>query len=393
LGYNEFAKNINLIKEIRAVAHNNTILRQIVAFLPRHEFDSLAKDYHQGQKFRSFTRWTQFMVMFIGQLSGRKSLRDFVMNVAAQSSKLYHLAIRPCSRATLARVNEKQSASLYEAVFFKLLERCRHFAPAHRFKFKSKLYLLDATTIDLCLSLFPWATFRKTKGAVKLHVGLDADGYLPTFISLSEGKTHESNWANALKLQRGSFVVFDRGFNDYAWYQALIKNGVFFVTRLKSNAVIVHGSKRSGRKAEGISEDREIILGKIPDSLRMVCYRDPQTGKELRFITNADHLSAKTIADLYKERWQIELFFKWIKQNLKVKTFLGTSKNAVLTQIWIALCVYLLLAFLKFKAKIDLSMQQMLRLLQLNLFERRDLLALLKPPESQLVECRQFSLF
>jgi len=180
------------------MAHNNTILRQIVAFLPRHEFDSLAKDYHQGQKFRSFTRWTQFMVMFIGQLSGRKSLRDIVMNVAAQSSKLYHLAIRPCSRATLARVNEKQSASLYEAVFFKLLERCRHFAPTHRFKFKSKLYLLDATTIDLCLSLFPWATFRKTKGAVKLHVGLDADGYLPTFISLSEGKTHESNWASAL---------------------------------------------------------------------------------------------------------------------------------------------------------------------------------------------------
>jgi len=393
LGYNEFAKNINLIKEIRAVAHHNTILRQIVAFLPRHEFDSLAKDYHLGQKFRSFTRWTQFMVMFIGQLSGRKSLRDIVMNVTAQSSKLYHLAIRPCSRATLARVNEKQPAALFEAVFFKLLERCSQFAPAHRFKFKSKLYLLDATTIDLCLSLFPWATFRKTKGAVKLHVGLDADGYLPTFISLSEGKTHESNWASTLKLPRGSFVVFDRGFNDYAWYQALMKNGVFFVTRLKSNAVIAHGPKRSGRKAEGISEDREIFLGKIPDSLRMVCYRDSQTGKELRFITNADHLSAKTIADLYKERWQIELFFKWIKQNLKVKTFLGTSKNAVLTQIWIALCVYLLLAFLKFKAKIDLSMQQMLRLLQLNLFERRDLLELLKPPEPQLVECRQFSLF
>jgi len=240
------------------------------------------------------------MVMFIGKFFGRKSLRGIVMNVAAQSSKLYHLAIKPCSRAILARVNEKQPAALFGGVFFKLLERCRQFAPAHRFKFKSKLYLLDAITIDLCLSLFPWATF----------------------VSFSEGKTHESNWANALKLPRGSFVVFDRGF----------------------------------------SEDREIFLGKIPDSLRMVCYRVPETGKELRFITNADHLSAKTIADLCKERWQIEIFFKWIRQNLKVKTFLGTSKNAVLTQIWIALCVYLLLA-------------------------------LLKPPEQQLVECRQFSLF
>jgi len=393
LGYNEFAKNINRIKEIRAVAHHNTILRQIAAFLPRHEFDSLAKDHHLGQKFRSFTRWTQFMVMFIGQLSGRKSLRDIVMNVGAQANKLYHLGIRPCSRATLARVNERQPPSLYEAVFFKLLERCRQFAPGHRFKFKNKLYLLDATTIDLCLSLFPWAKFRKTKGAVKLHVGLDADGYLPTFVSFTDGKGHESQWAKALTLPRGSIAVFDRGFTDYQWYQALMKNGIFFVTRLKSNAVIETGPKRSGRKASGITEDRGIFLGNIPESLRLVCFLDPETGKELRFVTNADHLDAKTIADLYKERWQIELFFKWIKQNLRVKTFLGTSKNAVLTQIWIALCVYLLLAFLKFKAKIVLSMQQMLRLLQLNLFERRDLLALFKPPDPQLVEYRQFSLF
>ena len=393
MGYNEFAKNINLIKEIRAMAHNNTILRQIVAFLPRHEFDSLAKDHHLGQKFRSFTRWTQFMVMFVGQLSGRKSLRDIVMNVGAQSSKIYHLGIKLCSRATLARVNEKQPASLYEAVFFKLLERCHQFAPGHRFKFKNKLYLLDATTIDLCLSLFPWATFRKTKGAVKLHVGLDADGYLPTFISLTDGKSHESQWARALTLPRGSIAVFDRGFTDYKWYESLTKNGIFFVTRLKANALIQDGPGRPGRRAKGITEDRKITLGNINTPLRMVCLLDPVTDKELRFVTNADHLDAKTIAELYKERWQIELFFKWIKQNLRVKTFLGTSRNAVLTQIWIALCVYLLLAFLKFKAKIGLSMQEMIRLLQLNLFERRDLLALFKPPEPQLIDYKQLSLF
>ena len=278
--YNEFTRNINLFKEIRAMAHHNTILRQIVAFLPRHEFDSLAKDHHLGQKFRSFSRWTQFLVMFVGQLAGRKSLRDIVMNVGAQSNKIYHLGIKLCSRATLARVNERQPASLYEAVFFKLLERCRQVSPGHRFKFKNKLYLLDATTIDLCLSLFPWAKFRKATGAVKLHVGLDADGYLPTFISLTDGKEHESQWAKALTLPRGSIVVFDRGFTDYKWHQALMKNGIFFVARLKTNSIVENGPRRAGRKAKGITEDREISLGHIPESLRLICFLDPETGKE-----------------------------------------------------------------------------------------------------------------
>ena len=375
------------------MAYHSTILRQIVAFLPRHEFESLAKDHHVGQKFRSFNRWTQFMAMFIGQLSGRKSLRDLVMNVKAQSNKLYHLAIKPCSRATLARVNETQPASLYEAVFHKLLKQCRQVAPKHRFEFKGKFHLLDATVVDLCLSAFPWAEFRKRKGAIKIHVGLDGDGYLPEFVSLTDGKTHEVNWAKTLKLPHGSMAVFDMGFTDYGWYQRLTGNGIFFVTRLKRNAKIKYLRKRSGRRAEGVMTDQAIILGNIPQPLRMVNYRDPETGKEYRFVTNADHLKAKTIAALYKERWQVELFFKWIKQNLKVKTFLGTSKNAVLTQIWIAMCVYLLLAFLKFKARLGISMQQMLRLLQLNLFERRNLIELFKPPEPQPVECRQFLLF
>ena len=374
------------------MAHSNTILRQITALLPRHDFEAIARDHHVGQKFRSFNRWTQFMAMFIGQLSGRQSLRDIVMNVSAQSNKLYHLAIKPFSRATLARVNEQQPATLYETLFFKLLDRCREVSPGHRFKFKSKLYLLDTTTIDLCLAVFPWAKFRKTKGAIKLHFGIDADGYLPTFMSLTDGKVHESQWAKALNLPRGSIAVFDRGFNDYNWYETLTKNGIYFVTRLKSNAIIENGPKRPGRKASGITTDREILLRGIKTPFRQINYTDPDTGKELRFVTNADHLDARTVAELYKERWQIELFFKWIKQNLKVKTFLGTSRNAVLTQIWIALCVYLLLAFLKFRAKLDLSMQQMLRLLQLNLFERRDLMALFKPPKIQLVVCRQFSL-
>jgi hypothetical protein len=333
------------------------------------------------------------MVMFIGQLSSRKSLRDLVMNVAAQTNKLYHLAIKPCSRATLARVNEKQPASLYEAIFHKLLQRCHQFAPKHKFKFNGKIYLLDATVVDLCLSVFPWAKFRKAKGAIKLHFGIDADGYLPEFMDLTDGKFHESKWAKTLKLPHGSMAVFDMGFTDYGWYQTLMKNNIFFVTRLKCNARIKYLHKRRGRKATGVNNDQTILLGNIPQPLRLVGYCDPETGKEYRFVTNADHLDAKTIANLYKERWQIEQFFKWIKQNLKIKTFLGTSRNAVLTQIWIALCVYLLLSFLKFKAKLGISMQQMLRLLQLNLFERRNLIELFKPPGPQLTDIRQFLLW
>lgn len=375
------------------MAHYNTILHQLTTILPRHEFEYLANIHHMGQKFRSFNRWSQFLAMMIAQLSSRNSLRDVIANIKAQMNKLYHLGMRLPSRATLARVNEKQPHTLYEMMFYKLFERCQQFAPKNKFKIGGKVYLLDATTVDLCLSLFPWAPFRKTKGAIKVHVGLDADGYLPTFLSVTHGKNHEIQWAKTLTLPKGSFAVFDRGFTDYDWYQTLMQSGVFFVARLKGNALIQYFKKRAGRKSAGVNMDREIKLGDIPDKLRLVSYTDPETGKEYRFVTNATHISAKTVADLYKERWQIELFFKWIKQNLKVKTFLGTSKNAVLTQIWIAMIVYLLLAFLKFKAKLGITMQQMLRLLHLNLFERRDLLSLFKPPDVKPLDIKQFSLW
>jgi hypothetical protein len=365
------------------MAHYNTILNQITAILPRHEFESLAKIHHQGQKFRSFNRWSQFLAMMIAQLSSRKSLRDLTDNLKAQTGKLYHLGMKKTSRATLARVNNTQPAELYKAMFYKLLERCQQYAPKKKFNFKGKLLLLDTTTIDLCLSVFPWAKFRKTKGAIRLHTGLDGDGYLPAFMDMTDGKTHEIQWARALNLPTGSCVVFDRGFTDYNWYETLNDNGIFFVTRLKSNALVQYFKKRPGRRSAGVDLDCEVQLKGISAKLRLVAFTDPKTGIEYRFITNATHLKAKTVADLYKERWQIELFFKWIKQNLKIKTFLGTSKNAVLTQVWIAFCVYLILAYLKFTAKLGLSMQQILRILQLNLFERRDLLALLKPPKPQ----------
>jgi len=297
--------------------------------------------------------------------------------------KFYHLGFANISRATLARTNEKQPALMYEALFKTLLNRCQGLAPGNRFRIRH-LYLLDSTVIDLCLGVFPWATFRKAKGAIKLHTGLDANGYLPTFVDMTEGSYHEINWARTLQLPKGSTVVFDRGFNDYSWFDELDQHDIFFVTRLKSNAVMVPLKKRRGRKSAGIVEDREILLGDSLKRYRLVLYR-ADDGTLYRFLTNAFHLPAKIVAELYKERWQIELFFKWIKQNLKVKTFFGISRNAVMTQIWIALCVYLLLSTLKFKAKIGWTMHQMLRVLQLTLFERRDLLDLFrkKPPHLQ----------
>ncbi len=364
------------------MAHCNTVLNQVVGFFKRHEFESLVPQHHVGQMFRSFNRWSQFTAMLVCQLTGRKSLRDLVENLKAQGHKLYHLGMKNVTRATLARVNEEQPHDLYKALFYKLLTRCQALAPKNRFKLKDikKVYLLDATTISLSLKVFPWATFRQKKGAIKLHIGLDADGYLPEFIDATKGKTHEISWAKMLKLPAGSLIVFDRGYTDYGWYQALMDSGVFFVARVKDNAMVEYFKKRPGRKANGVVLDQEIRLKGMKDKLRLVQFIATD-GNEYRFVTNADHLQAATVADLYKERWQIELFFKWIKQNLKVKTFLGTSENAVLTQLWIALCVYLVLAYLSFLSKIGLTMQQMLRLLQLNLFERRDLNTLFDPPK------------
>ncbi len=347
------------------MAHCRTVFSQIVRFFPRHEFQALADKHHVGQKFRSFSRWTQFIAMLTAQMTSRSSLRDVVDNFGVQASKFYHLGIRSFSRATLAR--------------------CQSIAPRNkRFKLDGKIYLLDASLVDLTLSLFPWAKYQKNKGAAKLHIGLDADGYLPAFVDLAEGKEHEINHARDLQLPKDSYLVFNRGYTDYTWYQELTEDGVYFVTRLKTNAIVTRGRKRRGRKSPGVIEDRKIQLGNLPDTFRLITYRDEETDIIYQFVTNALELPAQTVADLYKERWQIELFFKWIKGNLEVKSYLGTSMNTVKTQLWIALLAYLVLSFLKFQSKIGTSLQRMLRILQLNLFERRDLIELFKPPRSKI---------
>jgi putative transposase len=322
----------------------------------------------------------------VGQFTGRASLRDLVSNFNAQARRLYHLGARALSRSTLARVNEQQPASLYEEVFHRLLGRTQREAPGHRFRFKGKLISLDASLIELTASLFPWAGYQATKGAIKLHLGLDHAGHLPTFVTVTEGRQHEIHWARALDLPAGSVVVFDRGFYDYSFFNRLNQKKIRFVTRLKRDIRFTVIERRAVREGSGLTSDQTIRLkGKTAEKyglvLRRVGYRDPKTGKHYFFLTNAMNLAASTIAEVYRDRWQIELFFKWIKQNLKVKSFLGNSENAVLSQLWVALIAYLLVAYLKFLGQSGWSMSKILRLLHLNLFHRRSLGDLLKPPD------------
>lgn len=370
------------------MAHCNTILAQILKLVPRHEFESLARKHHSGRAFRTASRWSQFTCLVMAQLSGRNSLRDIVDNLSAQIHRLYHLGSQLMSKSNLARMNEDKPFELYEALFSRLLHRCQSVKSGHAFRFKHPLYSLDATVIDLCLSVFPWADFRTTKGAIKLHVGLNHDGYLPEFVTVTEGSKHEVNIGKLMDFPKGSIVVMDRGYTDFTWYKALTDKGIYFVTRLKKNTdyrVVKRQrvSRKSGITSDQIIEFRGVNSSKkCPIQLRRIGYRDAETGKHYVYVTNHFKLAAKTIADIYKSRWQVELFFKWIKQNLKIKSYIGTSKNAVLTQIWIAMCVYLILAFIKMQSRLSRSMQQILRLLQLNLFEKRDLLQLLRgdPP-------------
>jgi Transposase DDE domain/Domain of unknown function (DUF4372) len=383
------------------LAHHSTVFAQLLKYIPRHEFETLANQHHSGRRFRSASRWSQFVALALAQLSGRTSLRDIVANLSVQAHRLYHLGSAVLSRSNLSRINEHKPYVLYEALFGKLLARCQALAPRHGFRFRNKLYSLDASTVDLCLSLFPWANFRTTKGAIKLHVGLDHDGYLPEFVSLTDGKTTDIEAGRILAFPTGSIVVYDRGYTDYGWYNQLTQKGIFFVTRLKKNAQYRVVKRQKVARHQGLSCDQIIeftgsqVRKKCPIRLRRIGYHDRETGKHYVFLTNHFDLSAKTIADIYKQRWQIELFFKWIKQNLKIKTFLGTSKNAVMTQIWIALCVYLLLAFIKFQSTLDKSMRQILQLLQINLFEKRDLYTLLRgtPPDANFGDTNQLAFF
>jgi hypothetical protein len=372
-------------KEIQAMAHCNTLFHSMLNFIPRHQFSALENQHGTGRKSRKFSRWNQFVHLMFMQLTGRKSLRDGIQSMNSRLKNLYHIGARPVSRSTFADANNSRPASFYEALFEKVYQRCRLISPKHKFKFKNKLYSLDASTIDLSLGAFPWASFRRTKSAVRIHTLLDHSGYLPAFVSITDGKTHETKVLKSLNLPKGSIVVEDRAYTDYQWFNNLQQNGIFFVTRQKTNAVYRVTERRRINKSQGLSSDQTIVLtgtkGLLcPQPLRRIGYRDPETKIHYVFLTNNFKLSAKTIADIYKERWQIEIFFRWIKQNLRIKAFIGNSRNAVMTQIYVALIAYLLLCMFKFMSKVSASLQNLIRVVQLNLFRTCSLEELFEPP-------------
>lgn len=354
------------------MAHCNTLFHQMLKLIPRHVFDKLESGHSTGRRARSFTRWSQFVNLMFMQLTSRASLRDGVDSLRAKERNLYHLGSQPVARSTFSDANNRRPASFYRELFNTLYQRLAPAAPKHSFKFKNKLYSLDATVIKLSLSLFPWASFRRRKGAIKLHTLLDHSGYLPAFVAVSEGKKHESKIARSLSIPAGSIVAIDRGYLDYSWLDTLTRRGVFFVTRLKSNSAYRIVERHPVNKKQSLTSDQTITLnnGKYPRRLRRIGYRDPETKKHYVFLTNNFRLSAKTIADIYKQRWQIETFFRWIKQNLKITSFVGNSENAVITQIFVALITYLLLCYFKCLAHLKQSLGALLRLLQLNLFRR-----------------------
>jgi hypothetical protein len=315
------------------------------------------------------------------QLAARRSMRDGLRCPTAAGSRLYHWGLKNVARSTFADADNSRPVGFFQDLFGEMYGLCASHAPKHKFRFKSKLFSRDATTIKLCLSLFPWASFRQWKGGVKMHTILDHGGYIPAFAAITDARTHESRVAKALELPEGSIAVFDKGYICYSWFRLLCEKGVFFVTRLKQNAVYKQLERRPVNRKPGITSDHIIEVTSRGKALRLrrIGYRDQENGKCYEFLTNHFRLAPKTIADIYKDRWQIEIFFREIKQNLRIKSFVGNSENAVLIQIYTALTVYLLLAYQKFLSRIGLSIEQLFQLIQLNLLGVASLEDLLNP--------------
>lgn len=368
-------------KEILDLSHHTTLFSQTLSLIPRHVFQKLQNRHKTGRSSRKFGFKEQFTVMAFIQLAARRSMRDGLRCLEALRNRLYHWGLKNVARSTFADANNSRPADFFRDLFAEMSNLCAVQAPKHSFRFKTKLFSLDATTIKLCLSLFPWASFRQGKAGIKMHTLLDHDGSIPAFVAITEARTHESRIAQALELPRGSIVVFDKGYNNYHWFRALGAKGVFLVTRLKRNAVYKLLERRPVNRQTGVTSDHIIEVTSRGKSLRLrrIGYRDPATGKHYEFLTNHFRLSAQTIADIYKARWQIEIFFREIKQNLRIKSFVGYSENAVLIQIYTALTVYLLLAYQKFLSRISLSVQKLFQLLQLNLLGKESLEELLNP--------------
>jgi len=374
------------------------VFSQVMDHLPIKEFHRCVDRYQGHHKVQSFSCVDQFLSMAFAQLTYRESLRDIEACLRAQQSKLYHMGIRTdVSRSTLAYANETRDWRIYADVAQVLIQVARRLYAQDDFgvELDQTVYALDSTTIDLCLSVFPWAHFRKTKAAVKLHTLLDLRGHIPAFIGISDGKMHDVNILDEIFPEPGSFYIMDRGYLDFARLYLLAQCLAFFVTRAKSNFQFRRLYSHPVLKTSGVQCDQTIVLTGFysakdyPDKMRRVRYFDTETEKDLTFLTNNFLLPSPTIAKLYKCRWQVELFFKWIKQHLRITRFFGTSENAVKTQIWIAVSVYVLVAIMKKRLNLDQSLYTILQVLSVTVFEKMPVLQALaegscRPEESDL---------
>jgi hypothetical protein len=369
-----------------------TVFAQLLDCLPKYEFDKCVQRYRGNFRVRRLTSYEQFVVMAFAQLTWRESLRDIETCLRALGSKLYHSGIRqPTARSTLADANETRDWRIFADFVQILIQQAAALYANEPFaaELQQAAYALDSTTIDLCLSLFPWATFRRRKAAIKLHTLLTLQGNFPTVVIITPGSVHDVNILDQLVYEAGSFYIMDRGYLDFARLHRIQQYSAFFVTRAKKNFRFQRRYSRPVDKSTGLRFDQTVVLSGFyaqrayPDTLRRIGYRDPQTGKALIFLTNNFTVPALAIAQLYQGRWQIELFFKWVKQHLRIKAFYGTSQNAVRTQIWIAISVYLLVAILKKRLHLDLSLYTLLQILSLTLFEKMPISqALSQPPLS-----------
>ena len=362
------------------------IFTQVMEVMPLKTFHRCVERYRGNFSVKHFNCLEQFRVMAFAQITYRESLRDTVTCLRSQNSKLYRMGIRSkVSKSTLADANEVRDWRIYADFAQHLIGMARRLYKKDPLviDIEQTVYALDATTIDLCLALFPWAHFRTAKAAVKLHTLIDLRGNIPTFIHISDGKLHDVNVLDVLPIEPGSIYVMDRGYVDFKKLYGITRSLAFFVTRAKSPFKFERIYSYPIDKTTGLICDQTIKLTvpatakKYPDKLRRVKYRDPETDKLFVFLTNNFELPAKTIADLYKQRWQVELFFKWIKQNLRIKSFYGTSENAVKTQIWIAVSVYLMVAIIRKRLKIEASLYTMLQIMSVSVFERTELNQLL----------------
>ncbi|HEY4756197.1 MAG TPA: IS4 family transposase [Ignavibacteriaceae bacterium] len=362
-----------------------TIFSQIMSYIPKNSFDSCVKKYRGNYKVQSFTCWEQFLAMSFAQLTYRESLRDIETCLRAMQNKLYHIGIRSkISRSTLAAANQNRDWRIYADFAYILIDQAKELYRDDKFfkELDETVYALDSTTIDLCLSLFPWAKFRKTKSAIKIHTLLDLQNNIPSFISITDGSVHDVNILDDLITEIGAFYVLDKGYIDFERLYNLNNNSAYFVTRAKSNFQFKRIYSHQVDKSLGLICDQSILLKGFypskdyPEKLRRIKYFDFQNNRRLVFLTNNFHLPAITIANLFKQRWQIELFFKWIKQNLKIKSFYGNTPNAVKTQVCIAISVYVLLAIIKKKLKIEHSLYTFLQLISISIFEKTPIISL-----------------